>query len=81
MYKKSLIKPVPIPKKKMPRKKAVVMKDKDEEGEKVGKNWVGGEILHFIILRGKMEFELTKNEKIQSKICLHFLNVFSTLKS
>jgi hypothetical protein len=55
------------------------MKYEDEEGEKVGKNWVDGEILHLIVLKGKMEFELTKNTKIQSKICLHFLSFFFQL--
>jgi len=33
--------------KKAPRKKAIVVKDEDEEGEKVGKKWVDVEILHF----------------------------------
>jgi len=64
IYKISLIKPVPIQKKKKkPKKKVVVMKYEDERGKKVGKNWVDDEKLHLIILRGKMEFELTKNEK------------------
>jgi hypothetical protein len=31
-------KSIPIPKKKAPRKKVVVVKDNDEEGDKVGKN-------------------------------------------
>jgi hypothetical protein len=39
------------------------MKYEDERGKKVGKNWVDGEKLYLIILRGKMKFELTKNEK------------------
>ncbi len=54
---------VPIPKKKAPRKKVVVVKDNDEEGDKVGKNWVDGEVLHPIALRGQMEFEFPKNAK------------------
>jgi hypothetical protein len=54
---------VPIPKKKTPRKKVVVVKDKDEKGNKVGKNWVDGEVLHLITLKGEMEFEFAKNAK------------------
>ncbi len=40
---------VPIPKNRAPMKKVVVVKDKDEEGEKTKNNWVGGEILHLIL--------------------------------
>ncbi len=52
---------VPIPKKKAPKKKVVVVKDKNEERDKAGKNWVDGEILHPIALRKEMEFEFAKN--------------------
>jgi hypothetical protein len=41
-----ILKPVPIPKKKTPKKKAVMVKDEGAEGEKVGKNWVNGEVLY-----------------------------------
>ncbi len=41
-----ILKLVPISKKKTPKKKAIIVKDKDEEGEKVGKNWVDGEVLY-----------------------------------
>jgi hypothetical protein len=44
-------KPIPIPKKRTPRKKVVIMKDEDEESEKAKKNWVDGEILHLVALR------------------------------
>ncbi len=37
------------------------MKDKDEEGEKVGKNWVDGEIFQLIALRGEIELDFAKN--------------------
>jgi hypothetical protein len=45
-----ILKSVPIPMKKAPRKKAVVVKDEDEEGDKAGKKWVDVEILHLIVL-------------------------------
>jgi hypothetical protein len=60
-----IFKLVPIPKKKTLRKKVVVVKDKDEEGDKARKNWEDGEVLHPIALRGKMEFEFAKNAKIR----------------
>jgi hypothetical protein len=41
----------------------ITMKKEDEEVEKVGKNWVDGEVLHLIALRREMEFEFTKNAK------------------
>jgi hypothetical protein len=47
-----IFKPVPIPKKRTPGKKAIVVKDENEEGDKVRKNWVDGEVLHFIARRG-----------------------------
>jgi hypothetical protein len=37
------------------------MKDKDEEGEKVGKNWVDGEIFQLITLRGEIELDFAQN--------------------
>ncbi len=42
----------PLPKKITTKKKAiiVIMKEEDEKGEKVGKNWVDGEVLHQITL-------------------------------
>jgi hypothetical protein len=39
------------------------VKDKIEEGEKTRKNWVDGELLYLIALRGKRELKLTKNAK------------------
>jgi hypothetical protein len=35
----------------------VVLKNKDEKTKKTKKNWVDGEVLHFIALRGEMELE------------------------
>jgi 5'-3' exonuclease len=66
---------VPFPKKRTTKKKVVIiiMKEEDEEGEKaekVGKNWVDGEVLHIIALRKEMELEFTKNAKKQSKFNL-----------
>jgi hypothetical protein len=43
---------VPIPKKRTSRKKAVVVKDENEEGDKARKNWVDSKVLHFIALKG-----------------------------
>jgi hypothetical protein len=34
-----------------------------EEGEKAGKNWVDGEVLHLIALWGGMELEFTKMQR------------------
>jgi hypothetical protein len=62
-----IFKPTPIPKKKTLRKKAIVVKDKNEEGDKVGKNWVDGEILHLIVLKGEMELKFAKNAKNKNK--------------
>ncbi len=50
-----ILKLVPLPKKRATKKKAtiVIMKEEDEEGEKVekvGKNWADGEVLHLIAL-------------------------------
>ncbi len=56
-----IFKPTPIPKKKTLRKKAVVMKDTNEEDNKVGKNWVDGEVLHLIVLKGEMELKFAQN--------------------
>jgi hypothetical protein len=52
-----ILKLVPIPMKKTPKKKAVVVKDEDEEGDKAGKKWVDVETLHFIALKGEMELD------------------------
>ncbi len=57
-----------------------MVKDKNEEGEKVGKIWVDGELLYLISLRGKKELELAKNAKKQGKFCLHPLKKISILK-
>ncbi len=59
----------PFSKKKKTTKNKVViiiMKHEDEEGEKaekVGKNWVNGEVLHLNALWREMEFEFTKKWK------------------
>jgi hypothetical protein len=63
-----ILKMGPFPKKRATKKKVaiVTMKKEDEESEKVekvGENWVDGEVLHLIALRRKMEFEFTKNAK------------------
>ncbi len=57
-----ILKPVSIPKKRAPRKKVIVVKDKNEKGDKAKKNWVDGQ-LHLIALRGKMELEFAKNAR------------------
>jgi hypothetical protein len=41
-----------------------------EEGEKAGKNWTDGEVLHLIAIRGGMELEFIKNAKKQGKFQL-----------
>jgi len=41
------------------------MKEEDEEGENVGKNWANGEVLHLIALQGEMKLEFVKNAKKQ----------------
>ncbi len=41
----------------------IVVKDEDEEDEKVEKSQVDGEILHLIALKGEMALEFTKNAK------------------
>jgi hypothetical protein len=67
---------VSITKNRAPKKQAVVVKDEDE---KVEKKLVDGEVLHLIILKGKMELEFAKNAK--NKVNFVFiLEVFSTLK-
>ncbi len=53
-----ILKPVPIPKKRTPRKKVI-----NEESEKARKNRVDGEVLHLIALRGEMELEFAKITK------------------
>ncbi len=52
-----IYKPISIPNKRAPRKKVVVVKDKNLEGKKVRKNWVDGEILYLISLRGEIELD------------------------
>jgi hypothetical protein len=54
---------VPIPMKKAPRKKAVVVKNEDEEGDKARKKWVDVEIVHLIALKGIMELDFAINSK------------------
>ncbi len=66
---------VPLPKKKVTKKKAtiVITKEEHEVGEKVEKarkRWADGEVLHLIALQGKMELEFTKNAKKQGKFQL-----------
>jgi hypothetical protein len=46
------------------------MKEEDEEGEKAGKKWADGEVLHQIALWGEMELEFVKNAKKQGKFQL-----------
>ncbi len=58
-----IFKPTPIPKKKTLRKKAIVMKDTNEKDDKVGKNWVDGEVLHLIVLKGEMELKFAPKKK------------------
>jgi hypothetical protein len=60
-----ILKLAPLPKKITINKKVtiVIVKEEDEEGEKVGKKWAYGEVLHMIALRREMEFEFTKNAK------------------
>jgi hypothetical protein len=41
----------------------IVVKDENEEDEKVEKSYVNGEILHLIALKGEMALEFTKNAK------------------
>jgi hypothetical protein len=58
-----ILKLVPIPMKRAPKKKLVVMKDEDEGGDKVGQHWVDVEILRLIVLKGEMELIFAKNAK------------------
>jgi hypothetical protein len=39
------------------------MKEKNEESEKARKNWVNGEVLHLIALKGEMKLEFAKITK------------------
>jgi hypothetical protein len=50
------------------------MKDKNEEGDKAGKNWVDGEVLHLIVLKGEMDPKFAKNakEKVNFVFVLEF---------
>ncbi len=43
------------------------MIDEDEEGEKIRKKWVDGEVLHLIIPRGEIDVEFAKNAKKKKK--------------
>jgi hypothetical protein len=52
-----IYKPISIPNKRAPKKKVVVVKDKNLEGEEVRKNWVDGEILYLTSLRGEIELD------------------------
>ncbi len=67
-----IFKPTPIPKKKTLRKKVVVVKDTNEEDDKVGKNWVDGEVLHLIVLKGEMELKFAQNAKKRKKKVIFF---------
>ncbi len=58
---------LPFQRKKTLRKKVVVVKDTNEEDDKVGKNWVDGEVLHLIVLKGEMEFKFAQNAKKRKK--------------
>jgi 5'-3' exonuclease len=72
----------PLPKKIATKKKTTIitMQDEDEEGEKAGKNWADGEVLHLIVLQEGMELEFTKNAKKQGKFQLiETLNLFFLL--
>ncbi len=63
-----ILKPTSLPEKKKPTKKKaaiVTIKEEDEEGEYVGKNWANGEVLHLIALQGEMKLEFAKNAKQQ----------------
>jgi hypothetical protein len=52
-----IYKPISIPKKRAPRKKVVVVKDKNLEGEKTKIHWVNGEVLCLTSLRGEIELD------------------------
>ncbi len=58
---------VPIPKKKVPRKKMILVKDKVKKLKKL-KKWLDGEVLHLIALRGGMELEFAIIAKKKQKI-------------
>jgi hypothetical protein len=45
----------------MRREKAIGVIDKDEEGEKIKNNWVDGEVLHLVILKGEIDVKFAKN--------------------
>ncbi len=65
---KEIPKLAPLPKKRATKKNMAIVttKEEDEEGEKAGKIWADGEVLHLIA----MELEFTKNAKKQSKFQL-----------
>jgi len=52
-----IYKPTSIPKKRALRKKVVVVKDKNLEGEKTRKNLVDSEVLYLIFLGGEIELD------------------------
>ncbi len=52
-----------IPKRICIFRKRALKCGEDEEGEKVERIWVDGEVLHLIVLRGEMELEFAKNVK------------------
>jgi len=54
------------------------MKDKDEEGEKVGKNWVDGEIFQLITLRGEIELDFAQN--VNKRVISSLLETLVVLK-
>jgi len=48
----------------------IKMENEDEENERVGKNWVDGEVLHWIALWGKWSLNLPKvwRNKVNSSL-------------
>jgi hypothetical protein len=44
-------------------RKAIVVKDENEKGEKTKNNWVDGEVLHLIAIKGEIKLESAKNAK------------------
>jgi hypothetical protein len=53
-----------------------MVKDEDEEGEKVEKNWMARKVLHLIAPRGEMELEFVQNAK-KKKVNFVFILEFS----
>jgi hypothetical protein len=52
-----IYKAISIPKKRKPKKKVVMVKDKNLKGEKARKHWVDGEVLYLTSLRGEIELD------------------------